>query len=128
MPQGEHVPSVAVPRESLVITVANTVFLDKVAGICRLLESAAHNRVAVEVLGLGEPWHGFSTKLQHVIRRLSKPDIADDTVVMFVDAFDVSIVHPWPVILAKFKAMNRSLVFGAECTVSRRSRVVNATV
>jgi hypothetical protein len=113
---------VAPPRETLVITVANTIFLDRAGGVCRLLESALQNRIEIEVLGLGEPWHGFTTKLQHVLRRLSDNDIGDDTIVMFVDAYDVALVHPMPFIVEKFKALDKEVVFGGECTCRCNSR------
>jgi hypothetical protein len=67
------------------------------------------------VLGYGVRWDDTGTKLNVLIERLLQDDIDGDTVVVFVDAFDVVFVHPLPVLLDKFRAVGLPIVVGAEC-------------
>ena len=41
------------------------------------------------ILGLNEKWEGFITKYKLLNRYLSLPEISDDTIVCFIDAYDV---------------------------------------
>ena len=59
------------------------------AGVCRLLESAVQNRVPIEVICFGTAWVAPGTKLDCLLARLLQADIAPDTLVLFVDAYDV---------------------------------------
>ncbi|NJD18746.1 MAG: hypothetical protein FIA95_05620 [Gemmatimonadetes bacterium] len=77
----------------------------------RLLASAEHQGIPVQVLGLGRPWAGFLQKLEAVRRALE--GVAGDRIVVFTDAFDAVYLRPASALEERFLATGRPVVFGA---------------
>ena len=83
---------------------------------CRAVESALMNDVQLVILGWGEKWVGLSQKLSAAL--LFSQSIPKTDVMMFVDAFDVMFTKTasnHEDLLNKFKALNSSILFSAEC-------------
>ncbi|KAF1765200.1 hypothetical protein GCK72_005152 [Caenorhabditis remanei] len=106
--------------ELVVVTVAT----ENTDGLKRLLESAKAFDIKIEVLALGEKWNGGDTRVEQgggqKIRILSewieKYKDASDTMIMFVDAYDVVFNADATTILRKFfeHYSEKRLLFGAE--------------
>jgi hypothetical protein len=78
----------------------------------RLLTSAAHWGISVQVLGMNEPWEGFLQKLAAVRRFLA--GLPGDRMVLFTDAYDTIYLQPGPVMERQFHTFDRPVVFSAE--------------
>ena len=78
----------------------------------RLLTSAAHWGIPLQVLGLGEPWRGFLHRLA-VLRKFIE-DLADEQLVLCSDGYDAIYLQPAAVISERFQGFSSPVVFSAE--------------
>lgn len=65
-----------------------------------------------EILGVGEPWKGFNTKMQLLIQFL-QTQRADELMVV-TDAYDLLMTGPPEELERKFKKLHKPIVIGAE--------------
>lgn len=79
----------AAAKDFIALTVSNEFRDGNIDAMCRLFESAAQNRVPLELICYGASWKGVGTKIQCLNDRLQQSDIDDNTLVLFVDAYDV---------------------------------------
>jgi hypothetical protein len=77
-----------------------------------LLKSCCKNNIDLKILGLNKPYFSHSLKLFYVQEYLNT--LADDDILMFVDAYDVLIISEKNTILKKFFQMKTPLLFAAE--------------
>jgi len=85
-----------------------------------LILSAHNHNIEVEMLGVGEPWHGGvmadgpggGHKVHYLRSRLRNID--DNDIVMFVDGYDVIINDNQEELINRFKQFGADVVFGAE--------------
>ncbi|CAM9228547.1 unnamed protein product [Phaeothamnion confervicola] len=77
-----------------------------------LRRSAFAAGVRLQVFGLGEAWRGFGTKI--VQAREALEGIADDTCVVYIDAFDTLLLPSAKDIVRRFLWLGADIVFGAE--------------
>ncbi|CAI4231375.1 unnamed protein product [Auanema sp. JU1783] len=106
--------------EVLVYTVAT----EKTDGLKRLLASAETFNINVNVLALGEEWRGGDTRVEQgggqkirLLREaLEKHKDKKDTIVLFVDAYDVVFTSDLNTILSRFfeHFEDKKVLFGAE--------------
>ena len=83
-----------------------------------LLDSCRRHDVAIDVLGWGQAWKGFSWRMELLITYLSA--LAEDEVVCFVDAYDLVLLRP----LAELESQFRDFVArgGAKIVISSEKR------
>jgi hypothetical protein len=81
-------------------------------GLDRLLRSAEHYHVPLEVLGIGRPYHGHGTKIQHISEFADR--LNPDEVVVFTDAYDSVFLAPPQAFEQAFEEFGGALVFSAE--------------
>jgi hypothetical protein len=74
--------------------------------------SCAASGLALTVLGLGQVWKGFGMKLILVANHLER--VAADTLVLFVDAYDVVILGGCAQMSQRFLSFGTPIVFSAE--------------
>lgn len=99
----------------LLFSYANRVkSMEQQRGLCQLLESVVQSRLQVEVLGWGQEWQGYAQKVLELGDRLAAGDIAEDDVVLFVDAFDVLVVDDADALLSRFLSLNTPMLFSAD--------------
>ena len=79
-----------------------------------LYSSALALGVRMKVLGLGAPWRGLASKVELLQEYLSK--VADDDLVLFIDAYDVLLLADADKLIHRFLALNARVVFSAEYT------------
>lgn len=82
-----------------------------------LLDSARAVGVEVSVLGLHVPWRGLGSKPQRLHEYLhQQPPSADHELLLFVDAFDVFFTPSASELLARYRALEGPIIFGAEAS------------
>ncbi|CAM9462541.1 unnamed protein product [Phaeothamnion confervicola] len=77
-----------------------------------LRRSAAAAGMDLRVDGLGDPWRGLGSKVVYVRDALKGVD--DNTVVLFLDAFDTLVLPAATALVQRFLWIGADLVFGAE--------------
>lgn len=105
-------------RKLVLITVAT----EDNDGLKRYVDSARHFGMEPEVIGLGQKWvggnlrydPGGAQKINILQKALTKYADAQDTVLLFTDAYDVAFQDTAEVILAKFDALKARVVISAE--------------
>ncbi|CAJ0581474.1 unnamed protein product, partial [Mesorhabditis spiculigera] len=108
------------PPEVLVVTVAT----EETDGLKRLLRSAYHYDIQIQVYGLGETWNGGDTRVEQgggqkiniLKKELEKFKEDKNLLILFVDAYDVVFSNPIETILRRFltKFQDARILFGAE--------------
>ena len=78
----------------------------------KLITSCQKHNIELKILGFNQPYYGNGTKLLRLNEYLE--NLADDDIVMFVDAFDVLIIRDKEIILRKFLARNAPFIMSAE--------------
>lgn len=66
-----------------------TVASERTKELQQLLDSCAVHGVKIDILGLGQPWRGYSEKFLHVQNYLES--LTDSDVCLFVDAYRSAI-------------------------------------
>ncbi len=67
-----------------------------------LIESCTRHSVKLDVLGWGQPWKGFSWRMELLIEYLG--DCDSDEVVCFIDAYDVVLLRPLQDLESQFRS------------------------
>ncbi|EPB70315.1 hypothetical protein ANCCEY_10594 [Ancylostoma ceylanicum] len=116
-------PGLAVCRSEPEIVVV-TVATEDTDGLRRLLKSAEHYDIKVQVFGMGKEWKGGDTRVSQgggqKIRILSEElkhyKDRDDVIILFVDAYDVVFTAGTLTILDRFQThfKDKRILFGAE--------------
>uniref|UniRef100_A0A672YDU0 procollagen-lysine 5-dioxygenase n=1 Tax=Sphaeramia orbicularis TaxID=375764 RepID=A0A672YDU0_9TELE len=105
-------------KNLLVITAAT----DETDGFNRFMRTAKEFNYTVKVLGLGEEWKGGDVartvgggqKVRWLKKELIKLSEQKDTVVLFVDSYDVIFASGPEELLLKFSRLGHRVVFSAE--------------
>ncbi|XP_062870973.1 multifunctional procollagen lysine hydroxylase and glycosyltransferase LH3 isoform X2 [Trichomycterus rosablanca] len=108
----------ASPDELLVITAAT----EETDGFKRFMRTARQFNYTVKVLGLGEEWRGGDVaktvgggqKVRWLKKEMQKHKDKSNTVVMFVDSYDVILAGGPEEVLMKFSGLNHRVMFSAE--------------
>jgi hypothetical protein len=83
-----------------------------------LIESLKRHHYSYEVIGLGRPWGGFKTKMENYLQGIQKhlAENGPDSMVIFVDAFDVLCIKDAEKLMETYKQRPRKMpiVVGAE--------------
>uniref|UniRef100_A0A673K8Q8 Procollagen-lysine,2-oxoglutarate 5-dioxygenase 3-like n=1 Tax=Sinocyclocheilus rhinocerous TaxID=307959 RepID=A0A673K8Q8_9TELE len=106
------------PNELLVITAATEV----TDGYLRFMRTIRQFNYTVQVLGLGEEWKGGDVartvgggqKVRWLKKELEKHKDKQNTVIMFVDSYDVILASGPEELLRKFSRFSHRVVFSAE--------------
>ena len=87
----------------------------------KIKETVAANNESIHILGLQENrdigWNAkgnFGVKLREVKQFVDNPNLQDDDIILFTDAYDVIYCSKQDEIVARFKEMNHPIIFGAE--------------
>lgn len=99
-----------------------TVATSETDGYLRFMHSARQSNLTVEVLGLGQEWLGGDIKYNpgggHKVNLLKdallKHREVENTVVLFVDSYDVMLIGDERAILDRFHRQNARVLFSAE--------------
>jgi len=91
-------------------------------GLDYLVKSCDELDIDLKILGIGSanyqgphlPFPNLLEKIKFLYTELVESDLADDDVVMFVDAFDVIFLKNKEIILERFLEANVPIIFGAE--------------
>lgn len=76
-----------------------------------LKDSCEKNNLDLHVIGFGEPWEGFQTKLKLIQQTLDR--LSDDTICLFTDAYDSIIIGNEEEILDRYYQFNEPFVFSS---------------
>jgi len=88
-----------------------------------LLQSSKILGFEVDVIGLGKPFI-FSAKILWLLEYLSSsPDVRDDDIICFTDAYDVFYVENLDAIKDKFLSFNSDIVFSVEKLYSHQLEI-----
>ncbi|XP_067301470.1 multifunctional procollagen lysine hydroxylase and glycosyltransferase LH3 [Pseudorasbora parva] len=106
------------PSELLVITAATEV----TDGYLRFMRTIRQFNYTIQVLGLGEKWKGGDVartvgggqKVRWLKKELEKHKDKQNTVIMFVDSYDVILASGPEELLRKFSRLSHRVVFSAE--------------
>ncbi|XP_073669105.1 multifunctional procollagen lysine hydroxylase and glycosyltransferase LH3 isoform X2 [Paramisgurnus dabryanus] len=106
------------PDELLVITAAT----EETDGFQRFMRTVRQFNYTVQVLGLGEEWRGGDVartvgggqKVRWLKKELEKHKDKQNTVIMFVDSYDVILASGPEDLLVKFSRFGHRVVFSAE--------------
>nr|CDJ80155.1 Oxoglutarate iron-dependent oxygenase domain containing protein [Haemonchus contortus] len=108
------------PPKVVVVTIAT----EDTDGLRRMLQSAQTFNIKVEVLGMGEEWNGGDTRIEQgggqkvrLLREGLKKYANDkDTIILFVDAYDVVFTASMDTILDRYLTHfeDYRVLFGAE--------------
>uniref|UniRef100_A0A2K6CTZ6 procollagen-lysine 5-dioxygenase n=1 Tax=Macaca nemestrina TaxID=9545 RepID=A0A2K6CTZ6_MACNE len=106
------------PEKLLVMTVATA----ETEGYLRFLRSAEFFNYTVRTLGLGEEWRGGDVartvgggqKVRWLKKEMEKYADREDTIIMFVDSYDVVLAGSPSELLKKFVQSGSRLLFSAE--------------
>ena len=82
------------------------------SGLYNLIESAEVHNVPLVIVGWGDPAPTKASKLGASLKFLKEID--EDTVVMFMDAYDTVLTADPKTILSRFDQLGRQVVFGGE--------------
>ncbi len=91
-----------------------TVATSRTQGLDRLIKSCNDHGIGIHVLGISNKWQGYGNKWLWVAEYIKLQNLPDDSVVAFVDAYDVLALSNPDEILNKFKSFNARAVFSAE--------------
>jgi hypothetical protein len=87
----------------------------------KIKERIKKNRETIEILGGHENrqigWEGhqnFGVKLREVSDFLKRPNLNDNDIILFTDAYDVVYCGTQKEIIEKYLKMNKPIIFGAE--------------
>lgn len=80
----------------------------------RLVQSFRRSGIPLLVLGYGCKWQGFGNKILWLKEQLSKQNLVESHIVLFVDAYDVINLGTSSEIIEKFTKFNRDLVISGE--------------
>ena len=75
-----------------------------------LKESCKKNNIKLNNIGYKKKWTGFTMRYELLYDYLNKID--DDTIILFIDAYDVIILKDKSEIINKFKKFKKNIVFG----------------
>ena len=76
-----------------------------------LQESCEKNGLSLRIVGLGQKWEGFKTKLRLIRETLEK--VESERIVMFSDAYDTIVVGTSADILTRYRRFNADVVFSS---------------
>ena len=76
-----------------------------------LKESCKINGLNLKIVGMGQKWEGFGTKLRLIRETLDQ--LNSDTVVLYSDAYDSIIIGTAEDILKRFRQFNSDIVFSS---------------
>jgi hypothetical protein len=83
-----------------------------------LLESLRKHGYAYEVLGFGQPWNGFRTKMENYLKGVQEyqTSAGPDALAVFLDAFDTYCIKSAAEVAAAYRSKPRPMpiLFGAE--------------
>jgi len=83
-----------------------------------LLKSLKRHKYSYEVLGMGQPWEGWTGRTKAYLAALKgyKASEGPDAVALFVDGYDVICIQDSDIFYAKYenKAREMPVIFGAE--------------
>ena len=69
-----------------------------------LLDSCKQHNIDLHVIGLGQKWEGFQTKLKLIQQTLES--LSEDTICLFTDAYDSIIIGNEKEILERYYDFN----------------------
>jgi hypothetical protein len=89
-----------------------TVATHKLGYLEQLIESCKRAGTELKILGLGDKWEGFFTKLKLMHDFLSS--VEPSTIIVFIDAYDVIMLGNVDELLQRYLAFNKPIVLGVE--------------
>jgi hypothetical protein len=104
---------ILIPPQSPTL-VAYTVATHDSPELKRLIQSFRRNGIPLLVLGYGCKWQGFGNKVLWLEEQLSKQNLLESHIVLFVDAYDVINLGTASEIIEKFMKFNIDLVISGE--------------
>jgi len=76
-----------------------------------LLDSCKKQNIELNVVGLGQKWKGFQTKLKLIQQTLES--LTEDTICLFTDAYDSIIIGTEQEIIDRYYQLNEPIVFSS---------------
>lgn len=92
-----------------IITYANNT---DVAMLRNLVKTLTKNKYRYTILGVGEKWEGFMTKIKASLSHVQS--LPPKNIVAFIDGYDVFAAGPADELMAKYRSYGYPLVVGAE--------------
>ena len=89
-----------------------TVATHKLGYLEQLIVSCKRAGTELKILGLGDKWEGFFTKLKLMHDFLSS--VEPSTIIVFIDAYDVIMLGNVDELLQRYLAFNKPIVLGVE--------------
>lgn len=83
-------------------------------GLDLLMESAIIHSFPLTIIGWEDEHPSTQAKLIRTLQFLEYGDVADDTIIVFIDAFDSIVLRNPEVFINEFRIFNKSIVFGGE--------------